>query len=786
MPTIATFGVEPSLQLVRYTLDRAQQQILTPSPTNHIAVIDCSGSMSSDLPKLRTQLKNKLAKLLGPNDTISIIWFSGRGEFGVLVEAEKVAGLKDLAAIHAAIDRWLKPVGMTGFKEPLEEVSRLIARVSNGYVWSLFFMSDGCDNQWPRAQILETIRAAAGSLQAATFVEYGYYADRALLAAMADTAGGAHIFAADFAAFEPVMDGALQRQALATPKVQISIDHAVVGDVVFAIDESRRELRTYEVKPAGLIDSCTIDADVRRVWYLSKGATSFPRAVLSQTAPQATYAALSLFAMRAMPDVVYALLRNLGDVSLIREFGGCFGKQRYSAFMARAHAAAFDPSLRGAGGYDRNAVPPDDAFTVFDLLQVLEESNARVQLDHPEFKYSLIGRQQADADTMMTATEKKRADEIAQEMSKTRAAKKLKELNAELDALLGAKRDALVFEAADAPDGYAIAGLTYNEERPNISILVRKPGTVDLRRRVQDTNAAGLCNFPLDFSTHIWRNYTLVRDGLVNVSRLPLRMNLETFKQLQKLGLTSDHLAAADPANHSTATVLQRTLALVDIVIKLDELPVLNRKTVRETSTSAAALALNEWQLIHARAAQKVYKNLLEALAPLEKSQTFVARYGQAAADWLAAQGLTDGGFNPKRVTMPSTDCYLGKELSITIKGYAGKLPSLNEVRKKMAPDKMPTGLAGLMAARLREAEAFIKANPKKFHASWLEGQQKIWIATTRGLLQNKARAVFSLIVGQTWFPEFKSFEENVLTFNDPSGTPRTATFKMNDVEIEI
>ena len=46
---------------------------------------------------------------------------------------------------------------------------------------------------------------------------------------------------------------------------------------------------------------------------------------------------------------------------------------------------------------------------------------------------------------------------------------------------------------------------------------------------------------------------------------------------------------------------------------------------------------------------------------------------------------------------------------------------------------------------------------------------------------------VFALIVGQKWFSEFKSLEENTLQFK-PLGVdqPLTVTFTMKDVEIPI
>lgn len=218
-------------------------------PTNHVVIIDCSGSMSGDLPGIRQQLKAKLPKLLGAQDTISIIWFSGRGQFGVLLEAEPVATLTDLQQVNQAIDRWLRPVCLTGFKEPLEEAAALISRVGkarSGSVFSLFFMSDGHDNCWPRADILKAVDKVAGGLSAATFVEYGYYADRPLLAAMAEKASGALIFSEDFDRYAPQFEAAMLKRPVGAKRIEVKVDGDPVGGFAFAV--SGGDLLTFAVE----------------------------------------------------------------------------------------------------------------------------------------------------------------------------------------------------------------------------------------------------------------------------------------------------------------------------------------------------------------------------------------------------------------------------------------------------------------------------------------------------------------------------------------------------------
>ena len=66
--------IADKLFLIKLTLDQVEAKPVE-SPTNHIVVIDCSGSMCGQLPQIREQLKRKLPKLIGPEDTLSLIWF---------------------------------------------------------------------------------------------------------------------------------------------------------------------------------------------------------------------------------------------------------------------------------------------------------------------------------------------------------------------------------------------------------------------------------------------------------------------------------------------------------------------------------------------------------------------------------------------------------------------------------------------------------------------------------------------------------------------------------------
>ena len=95
------------------------------SPVHRIFAIDCSGSMCGSLKDIRTQLKNKIPTSIRPQDFMTLIWFSGRSEFGTIFEHISISDLNDLNKINTAIDRYLNIVGSTGFVQPIRLAKEL-------------------------------------------------------------------------------------------------------------------------------------------------------------------------------------------------------------------------------------------------------------------------------------------------------------------------------------------------------------------------------------------------------------------------------------------------------------------------------------------------------------------------------------------------------------------------------------------------------------------------------------------------------------------------------------
>ena len=174
------------------------------SACNHVYVVDVSGSMYGDLPKIRQHLKNIISVVAQEEDTFSIIYFSGRGECGSVFENVEVSDVGTITMMHAAIDRFIQPIGLTGFVDPIEKALSL--NLSGGKLNNFIMLTDGYDNQNRRDTIMAGVDKLPSVFQSISFIEYGYYADRQIIAEMAARVNGVHIFAEGITKYETAFE----------------------------------------------------------------------------------------------------------------------------------------------------------------------------------------------------------------------------------------------------------------------------------------------------------------------------------------------------------------------------------------------------------------------------------------------------------------------------------------------------------------------------------------------------------------------------------------------------
>jgi hypothetical protein len=713
---VITFGKR---NLAIQTLNTSTVEAV-PAPVDHVIVIDCSGSMYSDLPTLRSQLKNKLASLVRDRDTVTIIWFSGRGHYGVLVEKFEVRSVVDLSALHTAIDRFLQPQGLTGFKEPLEEVLAAIDRISKARadsVFSLFFMSDGYDNQWSDSDILAVCKKLEPKLANAAIVEYGYHCNRSLMSKMAETLGGKLIFSKDLQeyqmTFEKEMSGGVG--AKRTP-VKLAHD-AALG---FAFSILGDSLVSFLPDATGTV---MVPEGTRAVAYFTSAkGEAYDRTKHTDALVWASLVALS---QRMASDAIFEVLGAIGDVNLVDIFTNCFSKEDYNLFQAFSMAAALNEGSRYSAGYDANAVPKEDAYTVLQLIADLSDSDENLFYPHHDaFTYERIG-----------------------------AASVQKERNVR-------------FEYGDKTRGYPINGIVWNEDRPNVSVRVRMEGYAVLP-------AERVAPLPEKVDSYVYRNYTIVRDGIVHTRRLPVSLSQATFDKLQANGLLAGETWAAGRV----------------YVLDYPRVPVINRRMVR--GVTAQDTFEKVLQLAVLKGTQKVLNALRDEVAPKE-SKKFLALYGEAATQYLAELGVTDyNGFNPPSETAKSGDFYMAKELKIAAKGLSS-LPKVGDVEAAVAAGKKLKVSEFVMSEAVKKVAEF-KASPfyvkaadqQALLATWVETESKAAVKATRELMCELAQNKFAIIVGHTWFSDMAGLDDNAKDVTLAGFGPVAVTATLKDVQIE-
>lgn len=171
---------------------------------------------------------------------------------------------------------------------------------------------------------------------------------------------------------------------------------------------------------------------------------------------------------------------------------------------------------------------------------------------------------------------------------------------------------------------FPTSSLSWNKKRLNLSLLGRIDGHIQLGKGVRKHGFAN------PFRTYVWRNYAIIKDGVLNVAVLPVSCSEATFDKLQQEGLITEGMEWAGDHIYE---------------VNLSAIPVMNRGMVDSVSAlSMAQLAAEELKY---SADAKVAKALLNILQPEEKKISDV--FTPEQDEFLKAHGITSNGFNPPR-----------------------------------------------------------------------------------------------------------------------------------------
>lgn len=745
--------------------------VATPTPTNHIIVTDVSGSMYGSLPKIRQHLKQNLAQLVKPDDTVSVLYFSSKGECGTVFAGEPIRHLSDLTNINNAIDRYLKPIGLTGFVEPLQLAFETAQSIQNGNLNSLSFLTDGYDNQWTEDQILSKTKQIADVFESVNIIEYGYYCNRPLLEKMAAILNANHVFAEGYEELEPSIDSALagttsKRKKISVPKYTTDVAYIDGNKLIM------NPIKDFDETGEG--DTAYIPEHISLVWALNREISI--EALQGTKDEQLLYVCLYMAVRDMNQDLVWDILKLMGEVRLIKKYSNCFTKQDYTEIKAEIEKAVIDESARFVEGINYNLVPDEDAYTVLELLNDLAADGSQLVTGSPYFQYSRIGRgtKQREDNTV---------NDLAEQMANAETKEERKEIALKM---VNANEWTPEFKKTHS-NWVPMQALVYNESRPNVSVRTTTQGSVSVPEAVRKDYPT----LPESIDTWIYRNYTIIKDGIVNLKSLPVIMSTQLASELQALDV--QFFETGDISEEET-----KAEGVISAVIDLMSVPVVNRAMVKNISAEDFFNAHIDLQ--REKAKTKVLKFYREQLIGAVNAKGLAVDYGEEAAKYLSSKGIRDYGFSPLTDSVESTDFYFSRELNVKIAGLSS-LPSVDATIKKFAENeklakegkKLKVINAGdrLMKEAIDQYMAFVNSDAvqksktkDKLIKTWIEDESKAQIETVRAIQKSLSKLMYGIVAGHGWFSDL-DFENPTIVINN-DGAEYTVTAVLETKEVKI
>lgn len=663
--------------------------------TNRVAIFDRSGSMMWTIDKVVDDLYHWVEQI--PNgDTVTIGWFSGPGQYRFILKGVRINGPEDLAMVKQVLDANRNVVATTCFSEILGDLASVVTDLSpiSGR-FSLVFLTDGCPVVPDVVQEIKDIEAnlAKVELASALFIGYGDYYNRNLMADMARWSGGALIHADAISRFG-VEINSFTKADKAAPAVEIN----AMGTTVFTVSDNGQPI-IHKVQQNGkakvLVGS--------KVYHLTiDGGSAFDDADLD-----GIYAACILLVRANRVELALETLGDIGDKHLVNKLANAYTVSELGNVESDLATAAKNKETRFVGGRKLGCLPDRNAFCVLQALQILaSDDEAHFHPYHELFAYKRIGVKALVAEGYSTFTSKH--------------------------------------------TGCPLGTLVFHETRMNVSISTKISGTIEL------TDECANYGLGKKFPTYQHRNYTIVKDGALNVDCLPCSMSEATFTALTEHGVVS-------------GTWVKDAI----YGINLAALPVINR-AMADNHKSAKQLCewISEIYLLEGRL--KAFRHYLKQCDPDGKYQHAESVLLPEAVEYLESQGVGKNGYSPKRTLEKPVDTYLAREFVVAAKGMSS-LPKIDDVLDRRAKGKPQTKSGLVVLSGIEHFEAMAAESAKRHHHLTDDKQlikalkqliadegSKLW-----GLRYKVQIAKFAVLLGNQWFDEFTSREDCRLTLGD-------------------
>jgi hypothetical protein len=623
---------------------------------HHIHILDRSGSMGWEIDGLIENVKQTI-DAMSANDYVSIVWFSGVGQFKTLIKgARKDDSLKKI------LDTIKSTIGCTCFSDPMKEVGEIIDELSPicpNFNVTLF--TDGepvvpWSDQEEERKVFAEIAKFKDKVIAINTIGYrnGYNRDF-LVKIASESMYGMMVHSSKINEYMSIFSHNYERVAdLVLESVEIKAPNA---DVLYLNTYSSKLTKDY-MKMSMLEkkkNQFVILAD-NEFTFEYNGETYNSSDIKAET-KQATVDniaygyAYELYYLGRRQEALDILAKSIGDKYLVDRQINAFTYDEVSAYSKQLRKAVFKNKFRWLDGKcSPDYLPADDALCVMDVLKTLVSGENYYVYSN---NYNRIGRKTEDTFNLFKWDDKEHTTKLNE--------------------------------------------LVFNENELNISIRSRITGTVQI-----NPIQAKAVDLPAEIKSYVYRNQTLIKDGNLNMEQITAVVDKDTMDKIIWFGSQVDGLI--ESTEHRPGDKCKVTL-------NLNVLPIINRTYLGDNG-NIKNIMTKTIKITELEARQKVVnsyiKELKAANPDLEKDKEF-ASYNDDQIEVLRQHGLDKSlmyaGVNNVTAEKNEDDYYMTRQLGFTLKGYAS-LPSLKDVEAKIKDNKKLNGPGQIMAAYIADLKA--------------------------------------------------------------------------------
>ena len=643
------------------------------SKLHHIHVLDRSGSMSYSINNLVDQVQRTF-ELMGPEDIVSVVWFSGPGQYKTLLK-----GAKPTPESKKLLDTLRGTLGTTCFSESLKEVGEIITDLSSLCEnVSVTVFTDGCAVvPWGETEEANRVYAVLEGIKskvlAINTVGYGNYYNQGFLQKMATYSEfGTFVHSLEIAGYFDIYKKNFEKISESVVE-NISVMSPNKVDVVY-LTRNLTAMRSgiynvSRVDPSKNQFFLVMDADCK-VTICNNGISTvvdtktLKEQVRDNTLENFYYGyAYNLYYSGRRQEALDVLVHEARDKVLADSQMAAFTFDEVAEHTQSLEASVFENSRRKAGGEcPSNYLPSPDAYCVVDLLYDLSRGGYYVPFHSEAAEYERIGLKTVDEHNC--------------------------------------------FKKSDVPVYSEFSDMTFNKDKLNISVKFRINGTVTL-----NPNEARHVGLDPEFESYMFRTHTIIKDGTLNMSKIVVTVPEELRDYLKrKLGrsfkVIDTHNFPVKDVEEDAGTGESYVLA----VIYLSRIPVINRSYVELASKTVDVLK-NAEDLLKLEAQQKVVNNFLKKVYtynPVARKQGAFKSYTMDQIRLLESFGIdkTGGYHGVERKTAAKTDAdyYEARTMEFQVKGMAS-LPTFDKFEEAASKNKTLTGGNLVMQNALKEVE---------------------------------------------------------------------------------